>query len=34
MRCVAQHDTRVIVILNEVTNLFRSKSDLGKPDER
>ncbi len=34
MLCVAQHDTRVIVILNEVTNLFRSNSDLWKPDER
>jgi hypothetical protein len=30
----AQHDTRVIVILNGLTNLFRSNSDPWKPHER
>jgi hypothetical protein len=34
MLCAAQHVTRVIVILNKLTNLFRSDSDLWKPHER
>lgn len=34
MLCVAQHDVCVIVILNELTNLFRSDSDPWKPHER
>ena len=34
MLCVAQHDVCVIVILNGLTNLFRSDSDPWKPHER